>query len=195
MQSIFGEKLTGNIWFFAIYGGLAAGLFEETGRLLSMKIFMKKSLSKENSIMYGIGHGGVESVILIGLTYVSNIVTAIMINAGMLDATLASLEESLRVQTIEQLSALWLTPSWQFYIAGLERVLALGLQICLSFIVYKGVKENKVYFYLLAVIIHFLVDAGLILLSQIIPVYGVELALLAVVLCLVLWTRISYKKE
>ena len=38
---------------------VAAGVFEETGRLLAMKFCMKKDLDKKNAIMYGIGHGGI----------------------------------------------------------------------------------------------------------------------------------------
>ena len=53
------EALTGNIWFYALYGGIAAGVFEETGRFTAMKFWMKKSLSKESSFMYGVGHGGI----------------------------------------------------------------------------------------------------------------------------------------
>ena len=38
-----GEALTANIWLYALYGGLAAGLFEETGRYVAMKFFLKNS--------------------------------------------------------------------------------------------------------------------------------------------------------
>ena len=159
MIAAFGGSLTGNIWFYALYGGLAAGVFEETGRLLSMKFLMKKTLSKENSVMYGIGHGGAESVILIGLTYISNIVTAVMINAGMLDSILSD-------------------------VAGIERAAAFALQICLSYIVYRAVKEKKPAFYFFAVALHFIADAGVILLAQAVSIYVAECVLIVAVICL-----------
>ena len=34
-------------------------VFEETGRLIAMKFWMKKWLDFPNALMYGIGHGGV----------------------------------------------------------------------------------------------------------------------------------------
>ena len=36
-----GAAITGNIWYYALYGGLAAGIFEETGRFLAMKFLLK----------------------------------------------------------------------------------------------------------------------------------------------------------
>ena len=195
MISVFGKSLTGNIWSYALYGGLAAGLFEETGRLLSMKYLMKNSLSKGSSIMYGIGHGGAESIILIGLTYLSNIATAVMINAGMLETILSNVDEALKVQTIEQLSALWTTPAHQFYLAGVERAAAFALQICLSYIVYRAVKDKKPLFYVLAVALHFIVDAGMILLASVISVYAVECILIAAVACLSIIVYKQYKEE
>ena len=51
-----GTLLTDNIILYGLYGGLAAALFEETGRLVAMKFFMKDSLNKPNALMYGIGH-------------------------------------------------------------------------------------------------------------------------------------------
>ena len=38
-----GTETFNSLAFYAIYGGLAAGLFEETGRFLVMKLFMKKN--------------------------------------------------------------------------------------------------------------------------------------------------------
>lgn len=195
MMSVFGKSLFGNIWSYALYGGLAAGLFEETGRLLSMKYLMKNSLSKGSSVMYGIGHGGAESIILIGLTYLSNIATAVMINAGMLDTILSNVDEALKAQTIEQLSALWTTPAHQFYLAGVERVAAFALQICLSYIVYRAVKDKKPLFYVLAVALHFIVDAEIILLARVISIYAVECILIAAVACLSIIVHKQYKEE
>jgi len=190
-----GEKLTGNLWLYALYGGLAAGLFEETGRLLSMRFLMKKTLSRENAVMYGIGHGGAESVILIGLTYVSNIATAVLINTGKLDALLAGLDESMRAQTLERLSALWTTPAHLFCLAGLERAAAFALQICLSYLVYRAVKGKKPALFLLAIAIHFVVDAGLVLLAGMVSVYVVEGVLVVAVILLSILVSRRYKAE
>ena len=62
MSAVFGEKLTGNLWLSALYGGAAAAVFEEFGRLVAMKYFLGSQLEKKNALMYGVGHGGVEAL-------------------------------------------------------------------------------------------------------------------------------------
>ena len=86
MSAVFGEKLTGNLWLSALYGGAAAAVFEEFGRLIAMKYFLGSQLEKENALMYGVGHGGVEALFVGGLTCVSNLATVSMVNGGKLES-------------------------------------------------------------------------------------------------------------
>lgn len=160
-----GDVITGNIWLYGLYGGLAAGLFEETGRYLAMRFYMKKSMTKENSLMYGVGHGGIESVMLVGMSYISNLMVALMINGNGLGSLLAGLDDATAAATTEQLSALWTLPSYQFFFAGIERISAMMLQIALSYLVYRAVKEKQMKFYGIAIGIHFAVDAVTVILS------------------------------
>ena len=83
--TITGTKLTDNIWLYALYGGCAAAVFEETGRWFAMKHFLKKNLDFPNAVMYGIGHGGFEAIVVGGITYIGNIVSALSINSGMME--------------------------------------------------------------------------------------------------------------
>ena len=96
MRAVFGEKLTGNLWLSALYGGAAAAIFEEFGRLIAMKYFLGSQLKKENALMYGVGHGGVEALFVGGLTCVSNLATSAMVNGGKLESALAGLDEATR---------------------------------------------------------------------------------------------------
>ena len=160
-----GDVITGNIWLYGLYGGLAAGLFEETGRYLAMRFYMKKSLTKENSLMYGVGHGGIEAVMIVGMSYISNLMVALMINRNGLDSLFTGLDDATTAAAIEQLSALWTLPSYQFFFAGVERISAMMLQIALSYLVYRAVKEKRMKFYGIAVGIHFTVDAVTVILS------------------------------
>ena len=192
---ISGEGLTKNIWIYALYGGLAAGLFEETGRFLAMKFVMRRSLTKENAVMYGIGHGGIEAMILVGLSYISNLITAMMINAGMLETILAGVPEGIREATREQLSLLWTLPAHTFALAGCERVSAFILHICLSYIVYRAVKDKKPLYYLIAVVIHAAVDAVTVLLGSVLPDYCLEIVLAVMVIILAVVTLKKYRAE
>lgn len=190
MLNLLGETLTGNIWLYAVYGGLAAGLFEETGRFIAMKSWMKKRLSKESSIMYGLGHGGIEAMLIVGFTSISNLITAFMINSGQIESAFSGIEDGVGKETaIQGLSVLWTTPGYQFFLAGVERISAIALHICLSYLVYRAVKYGMKKFYFLAVGLHFFVDALTILLSNAVSIVTLEVILLVVVavLALAVW--------
>ena len=78
-----GGKIQNNIWLYALYGGLMAGLFEETGRFLAFKTVLKKYQHRDvNALMYGAGHGGIEAVVLLGITMINNLTYSVIINAG-----------------------------------------------------------------------------------------------------------------
>jgi len=191
-----GTLLTDNIILYGLYGGLAAALFEETGRLIAMKFFMKESLNKQNSVMYGIGHGGIEAILLVGLTYISNLMTAFMINSGTLQASMALVEEELQQTTFQQLKVLWELPSWQFYMAGIERMLAIILQISLSVLVYKAVSAKSRKFWFLAFGIHFAVDFLTVVINGLgAPIWIVETALLVAVAFVARYAYKLYKES
>lgn len=196
MLNTFEDALTGNLWLYALYGGLAAGFFEETGRFVAMKYWMKKTLSKENSIMYGVGHGGVEAVLIVGITCISNLITAVMINSGQLEKTYAAIEDGAGKElAIQGLSALWTTPGYQFFLAGIERITAIVLQICLSYLIYRAVKLGQKKYYFTAIFLHFLIDAVTVILANLISLVILEIVLLAAVGALAVMVIRMYKAE
>lgn len=85
-----------NPWMYMLYGGLMAGLFEETGRLVMMKYVLKKYSDWKDGLSFGLGHGGFEAAVLVGISSISSLVMAIMINNGSFDS-LASMEPSLQM--------------------------------------------------------------------------------------------------
>lgn len=191
-----GDVLNSNIWLYALYGGLAAALFEETGRFVAMKFWMGKELRRENAIMYGVGHGGVEAIMIVGVTCINNLVTSFMINSGQLEQSLASIEDGAGKElALQSLSVLWTTPGYQFFLAGVERISAIVLQICLSYLVYRAVKQGKKLFFGMAFLIHFLVDALTVILSNMVSIVVLEIVLLAAVAALALWVKRMYGEE
>ncbi|MBO4636114.1 MAG: YhfC family intramembrane metalloprotease [Clostridiales bacterium] len=195
IMMIFGEKLTGNVVFLAIYGGLAAALFEETGRYLAMKFAMKKRLTKENAIMFGVGHGGCESVLVIGVTYLANIAVSVLINTDKIEGFLTTMDPETHEKLVEQLSALWTTPAAHFILAGAERILAFALQICMSYLVYRALKDKKIIFWFISFGIHFAVDCGLVLLASKLDLITVELILCGTIAVIAVFTVILFRKE
>lgn len=151
-----------NLWMYALYAGLAAGIFEETGRFLTMRFLMKKNLTRENALMYGAGHGGMEAVLILGVASINNLVNALLLNSGSLMESLAS--DPNAGQMLEALSPLGTLPAWQFFLGGGERILAVALQIALSLFVYRAVKDRRRwFFYPLAILIHAALDMAVVL--------------------------------
>ena len=199
-----GERITGNIWIYGLYGGLAAGLFEEVGRFVAMRFAMKKQLSLPNALMYGVGHGGIEAILIVGLASVSNLVTSIMINAGTLEASLGALDQATKEATLTQLSALWTTPSYQFFLSGIERIVAVTLHIALSVLVFQAVKLGKKRYWFLAFAIHVGVDfatviaanyLNLVLVEVMLAVLVAGVVVLTVSLCRRNWDVVGFEVE
>ena len=199
-----GERITGNIWIYGLYGGLAAGLFEEVGRFVAMRFAMKKQLNLPNALMYGVGHGGIEAILIVGLGSVSNLVTSIMINAGTLEVSLGALDQATKEATLTQLSALWTTPSYQFFLSGIERIVAVTLHIALSVLVFQAVKLGKKRYWFLAFAIHVGVDFATVIAANYLNLVLVEVMLavlvagvvaLTISLCRKNWDVVGFEVE
>ena len=179
----------------AVYTGLSAGIIEETGRLLVVilcRCKRRNHLTKENAVMFGIGFGGAESVFMVGLTYISNLSSAIMINSG-------SLKEisSASIAKLEQLTNLRNLPWQLFLLATLENVAQILLHICLSYLVYRAVKNRKIRYYFIAMALHAIVSFETVILSKAVGVPA-PFATGILVLAVAAWTAAvvyTYTKE
>ena len=164
-----GATIMGNTWYYALYGGLAAGVFEETGRFVAMKWLLRKRASKAvTGVAYGIGHGGIEMLMIFGVTMASNMVIAFMMNGGHQDLLLAGVPEESKAQALAQFAQLSSMTTGSLLIGFWERISALILQVALSLIVWKAVRGGGrwVLLFPVAILIHALVDAIAVLLSK-----------------------------
>lgn len=152
-----GEALTGSVILYAVYGGLMAALFEETGRYIAMR-FLVKPMDFPNAFMYGAGHGGVEAI-----------------NSGTMSAQLATLDAKKAADTAAALSALWTTPSLTFFAGGVERIIAVVLHLSLSILVFQSIRKKSQKDLLNAYLFHFVIDSLSVLLSAVASVWVVEL--------------------
>lgn len=142
---------------------LTAGLFETIARYIGLRFLLKKDLERKNGIAYGIGHGGIEAILLIGLSYIANIIYSILINTG------APVDNLI-------LSQLAGTPSGLFLVAGIERVFAILFHIAAALLVTYGIIKSRKVYILYSFILHFLFD-GVVGMLQImgVPIWGIEL--------------------
>lgn len=140
---------------YVLYGSLAAGVFEETGRWTAFRFLLRRHRGRETSVTYGIGHGGIESILVAGISMVSLLVAAVTLATGGQSA-LESLFGQAGAQTM--VATLTSNPPALFLVSGLERAIAITLHISLSVLVFRAVREKRPVFYVLAVLLHAAVD-------------------------------------
>ena len=169
LKGPYGAAIQGNTLYLALYGGLMAGLFEETGRFLSMKYLLKKEpTTVKPAIAYGIGHGGVEMILVFGFTMISYLVMAFMAKAGQIDTLLSQTPAEAQGAVNEVISKLsesnvgeWLMGLW-------ERGTALILHLSLSILVWAAVRKGGKWLWLFpaAILLHALVDGQAVILAK-----------------------------
>lgn len=176
--------LTGNPWAYALYGGVMAALFEETARYLAFKFFLAKYPGKETAVSYGLGHGGLECMIILGIGHIQNYTYCQLINAGKMDDMIKSLagnESAVKTyqDLVKNLTELKVsTIMW----GGVERLSALFLQVALSVMVYYAVKQaGKIKFLWIAMALHTLVDfVAAFYQAGVVPLFVVELCIIII---------------
>ena len=143
--------MTGNPLLYVIYGICMAALFEETARLIFFKWLEKKrTLEDSDALAYGLGHGGLELLYLGMGSLISLLILFSLLESSNPD--LANLLPQNTLETVQSLSG------WQVYLLGVERVLALVMQIGLSFWVYQAVRQKKWIYLVAAYGLHALFD-------------------------------------
>ena len=177
-----GASILDNTLLYAIYGGLAAGIFEETGRFLSMKFLMKREPSRPlPGVAYGIGHGGAEMLIIFGITMISNLAVSLLINSGQTDAILAKVPAEATSQLQSQLDQLQTLGAGTLLTGLWERFSALILHLGLSLMVWVAVRKGGKWIWLFpaAIALHAIVDAGAVLLQKSAGMVSLELIITA----------------
>ena len=177
-----GAAIQGNVLYYALYGGLMAGLFEETGRFLSMKFLLKKEPTETKpGVSYGLGHGGVEMLILFGFSMISVLTMAVMVNAGQTDALLAKTPEASQAALTAQFEQLKTTSAGTYLYGLWERLSAITLHLGLSILVWAAVRKGGKWLWLFpaAILLHALVDALAVILSKSASILVIELIVMA----------------
>jgi uncharacterized membrane protein YhfC len=148
-------KFTDNPYIFAVYGALMAGVFEEVGRYLGFKTLLKKETELKHGLSLGLGHGGIESILIGTLTAVNIIVYAVMINSGTFMSNIPPDQTATMAQIKETLIN---TPYYMYIVSGLERVMALTAHIGLTMIVFYGIRLKQIRYLFYAILLHALLD-------------------------------------
>ena len=169
--------INGNTAAFVLYGITMAGVFEECGRYVILKYIMKKNRSRENAVLYGIGHGGIEILAVILPSMITYLAAAVLFSRG-------DTETALRTLNITEETAAAALPAVQAAAAFdypmmamnvMERLFALLLHIGLTVIVFYGVVNARKACLPLAILLHMLMDTCPALYQRsLVPLWAVE---------------------
>ena len=161
-------NITNNAWVPLVNGvlaGLLAGICEETARWLGFKALRDKAEHYGSAFGLGVGHGGIESLLIVALGTGATLFTVLFYNPG---AELAKGVSSNEVQyMLFQLQQFWAAPWHTGLLPGVERIIALSTHIVLATMVWKSIADRSFLWFALAVLYHTVVDAVAVFLQGI----------------------------
>ncbi|NCB42478.1 MAG: YhfC family intramembrane metalloprotease [Clostridia bacterium] len=136
-------------YFFVM--AFTAAIFETSGRLFVFKSLLKNRLSYQAGVAAGYGHGAIEAFVLVGMTYVNNLVISYGANSGTLD-----MSQDVLQQAVAQLSGV---PTLLFLAAGFERICTVCFHLSISvFFCYMISKGRTRKGFLLSLAAHTMLD-------------------------------------
>ena len=148
---------------WALVLGLFPGVFEETGRLVAFKTILRNRRNRETSISYGIGHGGIEVILVLGINYITYIVYGIMINAGLFQGVIDQVAEQAPFQLDAMRALADQLAVFSFADLGVdmfERVFAFLFHVGASILVFYAARDKGgLWLYPLAILLHTALDS------------------------------------
>jgi uncharacterized membrane protein YhfC len=158
------------IWATAIVLGLSAGLCEEVARYLVYRFWLKDAREWRQALMFGLGHGGVEAILL-GIVAAWGALN--LLTASQLDLTTLGLTPEQLATAQSELAQALSFPAWFPLLGSLERALALINHLALSVLVLQAFKRRAVLWLLAAIVWHAALDAVAVYSqSQAVPALG-----------------------
>ena len=169
--------INGNTAAFVLYGIVMADVFEECGRYIVLKYVMKKNRTRENAVLYGIGHGGIEILAVVLPTIITYLVVAIQFSRGTAEDALKALKitEETAAAALPTVQAAAVFDYAAMAMNVIERLLAMLLHTGLTVIVFYGVINARKAFLPLAILLHMLMDTFPALYQRgAVPLWSVE---------------------
>jgi uncharacterized membrane protein YhfC len=199
-QMLLAPQLRGSQTF--AYGWLVvltvtAGLAEEWGRYVGYRWLMgKEEKTWPKAVMYGLGHGGIESIVLVGGLGILGIVNLVVLSR--LDLATLPMSDEQRQQLAVQMAALASQPAWFPLLASWERLCAMALHVGLSVLVLQSFTQGGLRWVWLSVLLHTLANLVVMGAPLVVGMSGTQAALLqealmlpvaALGIALTLWGR------
>lgn len=153
LEAVIGLSTLMPYYVYVLVLSFTAGLFEESGRYLAFSVFLKNKRDFKDGLAYGIGHGGIEAIILVGIAMIVNVFYAVLINQGGFEVVFQSAMPPEQIEAMKQMF-IALRPQ-DVLLGGFERIFAICLHLALTFIILSGFRyQKKGLYYGIALLIH-----------------------------------------
>ncbi len=144
-------------WATALVLGLTAGLCEETARYVAYRWALRDLRAWREALMFGVGHGGIEAMVLVGL-----VVGATLLNMAALkgaDLETWGLPAGQVAQLQWQLDAYWGQEWGTPLLAAVERLFAMMFHTGMAVLVLQAVGKRRKRYWVLGIGLHAAVNA------------------------------------
>lgn len=148
------------VLYAILIAGVSAGIFEEGARFLGFKVGLKKDRSWEQGIAFGIGHGGIEAMLIVGIAKVNELLMLISFSNGSFDGSKFGVTEEMFKASLQGVNMMLAV------MPGIERIFAIMLHVGLTLVVLYGINKGKNLYLLVAILIHTATNAGGVILMQ-----------------------------
>jgi uncharacterized membrane protein YhfC len=147
-------SIKGNLWLTAAwvaFAAITAALFEEIGRWLGYRYLLREEKSFRSGMMYGLGHGGIESILLVGLSVAASLATYVLLAQGKLP--------QLPAEQAAQISAVLAaqTPLTAL-MGGVERIFTLVFHVAFSVLVLQCFLRGERRWLFYSIAAHFFIN-------------------------------------
>ena len=134
-------RLSLNPYLYSIFLGLTAGIFEEVGRYIGFKYFLKNNQKYNDGLSFGLGHWAIEALLIVGINAVVLLFSSNLI-------------KTLGVSTMNA------------FMMGFERLFVLSVHVGFPMIILYSIRLSKISYLFIAIIVHGMIDAGIGILPQ-----------------------------
>lgn len=141
-------------WLAAL--ALTAGLAEEIGRYVGYRWLFREEKTWSRAVMYGLGHGGLESMVLVAGLTLLGLINLLALSA--VDLATLPLTDEQRELARQQLAAVAAQPDWLPLVGAWERLWTLPVHVALSVMVVQVFRRRQIWWLWLAVAAHTLVN-------------------------------------
>jgi uncharacterized membrane protein YhfC len=182
---------------YTFYSALMAGIFEETGRLISLTIIeriSKKPQTARTGISYGLGHGGCEAFLFVVVGMVVNVILGITHNSGALYEVIGTYPEYVQREAMLGIIQMQVSEPWMFLMAGIDQIISLSLQLALSVIMFYAVfGKRKIWLFPVAILLHMIAKLPAGFISNTVVAECVTAFAAAAVIVFAAWVHDKYK--